>query len=162
MRLKLFKDSAAESAVTRHTDTVSNSDPHSQPHSQPRPNSEKATEAHDSEKGAEATALTGDDVVIGANAPVGDLGRLSGDAVEDHAQSREVADEKGRESATSENAPEVITDGSGAEELDEDEEGVDDESKYHKALPLAILTFGLCMSTFVVALDNTIIGIIPL
>jgi hypothetical protein len=38
------------------------------------------------------------------------------------------------------------------------EAGEDDESKYPKALPLAILTFGLCMSTFVVALDNTIIG----
>ena len=38
------------------------------------------------------------------------------------------------------------------------EAGEDDESKYPKALSLAILTFGLCMSTFVVALDNTIIG----
>jgi hypothetical protein len=38
------------------------------------------------------------------------------------------------------------------------EAGEDDESKYPKALPLAILTFGLCLSTFVVALDNTIIG----
>lgn len=38
------------------------------------------------------------------------------------------------------------------------EAGEDDESKYPKALPLLILTFGLCMSTFVVALDNTIIG----
>ncbi len=39
-----------------------------------------------------------------------------------------------------------------------EEAGEDDESKYPKALPLAILTFGLCLSTFVVALDNTIIG----
>lgn len=38
------------------------------------------------------------------------------------------------------------------------EAGEDDESKYPRAFPLAILTFGLCMSTFVVALDNTIIG----
>jgi hypothetical protein len=38
------------------------------------------------------------------------------------------------------------------------EPGEDDESKYPTALPLAILTFGLCLSTFVVALDNTIIG----
>ena len=35
----------------------------------------------------------------------------------------------------------------------------DDETNYPKGLPLAILTFGLCMVTFVVALDNTIIGI---
>lgn len=38
------------------------------------------------------------------------------------------------------------------------EAGEDDESKYPTAFPLAILTFGLCLSTFVVALDNTIIG----
>lgn len=31
------------------------------------------------------------------------------------------------------------------------EEDVDDESKYPKGLPLAILTFGLCMATFVVS-----------
>ena len=36
--------------------------------------------------------------------------------------------------------------------------GEDDESKYPKAFSLAILTFGLCLSTFVVALDNTIIA----
>ncbi|ERF74671.1 hypothetical protein EPUS_00801 [Endocarpon pusillum Z07020] len=38
------------------------------------------------------------------------------------------------------------------------EAGEDDESKYPKTLPLVLLTFGLCMSTFVVALDNTIIA----
>ncbi len=41
------------------------------------------------------------------------------------------------------------------------EDGEDDESKYPKALPLAILTFGLCLSLFVVALDNTILGEFP-
>lgn len=35
---------------------------------------------------------------------------------------------------------------------------VEDESKYPKALPLYLLTFGLALATFVVALDNTIIG----
>lgn len=38
------------------------------------------------------------------------------------------------------------------------EDGEDDESKYPKALPLTLLTLGLCLSTFVVALDNTIIA----
>lgn len=38
------------------------------------------------------------------------------------------------------------------------EAGEDDESKYPRTLPLVLLTFGLCLSTFVVALDNTIIG----
>lgn len=36
--------------------------------------------------------------------------------------------------------------------------GEDDETKYPKSYKLAILTFGLCLSTFVVALDNTIIA----
>lgn len=36
--------------------------------------------------------------------------------------------------------------------------GEDDESKYPKGGPLAILTFGLCLATFVVALDNTVIA----
>lgn len=40
----------------------------------------------------------------------------------------------------------------------EGESGADDESKYPKALPLALLTLGLCVSVFVVALDNTIIA----
>lgn len=34
----------------------------------------------------------------------------------------------------------------------------DDPSKYKKGLPLFLLTFGLALSTFVVALDNTIIA----
>lgn len=38
------------------------------------------------------------------------------------------------------------------------EAGVDDESKYKTGLPLHLLTFGLALSTFVVALDNTIIA----
>jgi Major Facilitator Superfamily len=41
---------------------------------------------------------------------------------------------------------------------DAGEPGEDDESKYPKSFALAILTFGLCMTTFVVALDNTIIA----
>jgi hypothetical protein len=36
--------------------------------------------------------------------------------------------------------------------------GEDDETKYPKGGPLALLTFGLCLATFVVALDNTIIA----
>ncbi|KAL9107727.1 MAG: hypothetical protein Q9227_007442 [Pyrenula ochraceoflavens] len=38
------------------------------------------------------------------------------------------------------------------------ESAVDDESKYPHGFPLWFLTFGLCVSTFVVALDNTIIA----
>ena len=40
----------------------------------------------------------------------------------------------------------------------EDPNAPEDESKYLKGPALAALTFGLCMATFVVALDNTIIA----
>jgi len=40
----------------------------------------------------------------------------------------------------------------------EGEPGEDDESKYITGAPLYLLTFGLTLSTFVVALDNTIIA----
>ncbi|KAI9880358.1 MAG: hypothetical protein M1830_003969 [Pleopsidium flavum] len=40
----------------------------------------------------------------------------------------------------------------------EGDEEIEDESKYPNGVPLAILTFGLCMAIFVVALDNTIIA----
>lgn len=45
-----------------------------------------------------------------------------------------------------------------AEEQNGAETEADDESKYPGGFALGILTFGLCMATFVVALDNTIIG----
>lgn len=35
---------------------------------------------------------------------------------------------------------------------------IEDESKYPTGVPLYLLTFGLCLGTFVVALDNTIIA----
>ncbi|OAL24890.1 hypothetical protein AYO20_10594 [Fonsecaea nubica] len=41
---------------------------------------------------------------------------------------------------------------------DAGEPGEDDESKYARGLPLHLLTFGLTLSTFVIALDNTIIA----
>lgn len=45
-----------------------------------------------------------------------------------------------------------------AEEQNGAETEAEDESKYPGGFALGILTFGLCMATFVVALDNTIIG----
>ncbi|KAL2405897.1 MFS-type efflux pump MFS1 [Exophiala dermatitidis] len=44
------------------------------------------------------------------------------------------------------------------ESTDAGEPGEDDESKYATGLPLYLLTFGLTLSTFVMALDNTIIA----
>ena len=48
--------------------------------------------------------------------------------------------------------------GNGASEETVVEEEAVDESQYPGGLTLGILTFGLMMATFVVALDNTIIG----
>lgn len=45
-----------------------------------------------------------------------------------------------------------------ANEENIDEEEKEDETVYPGGAALAVLTFGLCMATFVVALDNTIIG----
>ena len=45
---------------------------------------------------------------------------------------------------------------SAAEEGDGKKATEDDESKYLSGWELAPLTFGLCMATFVVALDNTV------
>lgn len=44
------------------------------------------------------------------------------------------------------------------QEGEEQEGEAEDESKYLKGIPLAILTTGLCLTTFVIALDNTIIA----
>ena len=52
-------------------------------------------------------------------------------------------------------AEEKHADGGSGEGADDEAE---DETKYPGGFALAILTFGLCMATFVVALDNTIIG----
>ena len=41
---------------------------------------------------------------------------------------------------------------------DDSDAGAEDETKFPKGGPLALLTFGLCLATFVVALDNTIIA----
>jgi hypothetical protein len=49
-------------------------------------------------------------------------------------------------------------DSTATEESDAGQPGEDDETKYPKGGPLALLTFGLCLATFVVALDNTIIA----
>jgi len=45
-----------------------------------------------------------------------------------------------------------------SQSTDPGEPGEDDETKYATGLPLHLLTFGLTLSTFVIALDNTIIA----
>lgn len=51
------------------------------------------------------------------------------------------------------NAP--IVEKGGVVEGAEESNGEDDENHYISGLPLVLLTFGLCMATFTVALDNT-------
>ncbi|KAI9699110.1 MAG: hypothetical protein M1836_003299 [Candelina mexicana] len=84
-------------------------------------------------------ALTGDGIVIGANAPVPDT------SVATEKKSEEQA-EAGIESEQP-NTGNVVGGDVGEE-----------EAKYPGGWALGILTFGLCLALFVVALDNTIIA----
>ena len=108
----------------------------------------------------ERNSVPGDDNAVGSNAPV--------PAGENHKQGTEAqpgGDSEKQELQKGTDGVELKEKDSevkeeGEEEVDEeDQAGNDaDESKYPKALPLWLLTLGLCLSTFVVALDNTIIG----
>ncbi|KIV78873.1 hypothetical protein PV11_06479 [Exophiala sideris] len=71
----------------------------------------------------------------------------AGAAVVDPANA--VQSEKNEELARTQSAATASTEG---------EAGEDDETKYATGLPLHLLTFGLTLSTFVIALDNTIIA----
>ncbi len=68
-----------------------------------------------------------------------------------------TGDEK--QKPTNEITEEALRSGSTATTSSADgEPGEDDDSKYATGLPLHLLTFGLTLSTFVIALDNTIIA----
>ena len=69
---------------------------------------------------------------------------------EEEAQSKEIADVE--RTGSKELQPTETHD------TQDSEAAVDDESKYPHGVPLWVLTFGLCVSVFVVALDNTIIA----
>ena len=136
---------SSSATSVRETDRTSASDPRQAPSS--------STEAHFS-------ALTGEDVVLGPNAPVGavrshkapatDTSRDSAEASHFQGEKRELEFGDGLGHASTEK-----TKGDGAGENGQE---VEDETKYPGGVALSILTFGLCMATFVVALDNTIIG----
>ena len=126
-----------------HDQSTTRTDAHNTPETETqRP--EKGWE-HDAEKGGN---LTGHDVVLGPNAPVADLGLETGDekVALDHEKSEVIADHEKAEGGEDDKKD---------EKAQEEEE---DESQYPGGYSLAILTFGLCMATFVVALDNTIIA----
>lgn len=67
-------------------------------------------------------------------------------------------DEKTRESRPSLGEGDLARSASNVTPSESGEAGEDDESKYAKGLPLHLLTIGLTLSTFVIALDNTIIA----
>ena len=98
--------------------------------------------------------------VIGPSVPV--AGVLDGDGNGNGEKVDASSSGTSRGTESTQVADEILV-GSGAhvtgpekvEDLDEEktdgEEEVEDESKYPKGIPLAILTFGLCMATFVVS-----------
>lgn len=121
-----------------------------------------------------SSPTTGEDKAIAPRAPVPDLIASSPPALsekdgpaESGAHTEHGGRDKERELAPNSGSPEektVAAAGAGAGASNEettDEEEQEDESVYPGGAALAILTFGLCMATFVVALDNTIIGIGP-
>ena len=120
----------------------------------------------------QTTNLTGDDKVIGPNATVGVLqseksAHLSG-SDDPSTTSTQYTEAKGTpESVKSDRSRDraitpdnKVQDGILAEtkEGEDTADEQDDDTKYPSGTALAILTFGLCMATFVVALDNTIIA----
>ncbi|KAI9708998.1 MAG: hypothetical protein M1812_007811 [Candelaria pacifica] len=115
------------------------------------PAEKNATQTSDNKKSqAEGIALTGDDIVIGANAPVPDTSL----GIE---KEREGVIETGIDSGQ----PAITKPESANDENGQNAEGGDvgeDETKYPGGWALGILTFGLCLALFVVALDNTIIA----
>lgn len=136
---------------------------------------EPAAEAKHPSTTPPVTNLTGDDKVIGPNAPVGLLTSEkqtpSPESDDPSTTSTQLSEGKEKhETATINGSPEVaatsekeIQDGApaGTKEGESAENTVDeqnDDSKYPGGTVLALLTFGLCMATFVVALDNTIIA----
>ena len=125
----------------------------------------------------DAPPLTHDVVIIGPNAPVPDTlytekekptSSTASDPIStsDDDLGKEKAVENG-EAKESKRIPEVDPPGhikveevvgEGEAERTNSEDDANDDSKYVGGFALGILTFGLCMATFVVALDNTIIG----
>ena len=115
----------------------------------------------------QVTPLIGGDKIIGPNVPVADLVASQPPAPSEknvpsasgsHGD-RNKELELELELKGGDPGEKGVVEASNEEKKDEDE--TEDESVYPGGAALAILTFGLCMATFVVALDNTIIGIPP-
>lgn len=115
---------------------------------------------------AGARPLTGEDKVIGPNSPVPDLvtshplapSEKNGLA-ESGAHTGHGATDRELEISPNDGSNDEKTVAGVAKEENVGDEEKEDETVYPGGAALAVLTFGLCMATFVVALDNTIIGI---
>ena len=110
----------------------------------------------------ETTQLTGDAKVIGPNAPVPDLAPTQPPVLSEKDGRGAHGDRnKELELVPDDGSPgeKEVAGASSEENKDEEEKEEEDDNVYPGGAALAILTFGLCMATFVVALDNTIIGI---
>lgn len=82
-----------------------------------------------------------------AVSPLGDVSASATAGAEDEKTQLETTEEVTRTLSTATQSTE-----------DSGQPGDDDESKYATGMPLHLLTFGLTLSTFVIALDNTIIA----
>ena len=129
--------------------------------------SEKETRVSSDDKEAHLveTSLTGDDKVHGPNVPVGHV--QPDEYSNSHSTSTTSAEERIETGSLGGGSGHVIAEDkhhtvnekeATTEMIEEEEQEKEDESKYPSGVALTLLTLGLCMSTFVVALDNTIIG----
>ena len=110
----------------------------------------------------EVTQLTGEDKVIGPTAPVPDFAEKHAEPLEKNASAEDGAltghgDKEVELAPEGSNSAEHEVVGTSSEEKKDGEEK-EDETIYPGGAALSLLTFGLCMATFVIALDNTIIG----
>lgn len=113
------------------------------------------------EKETQVASLTGDDKVVGPNAPVGEL-RSTASSSNVASETTLAGDENVGASigavgngAIIDKAENEVNEKEGTAEGEDEGE---DESKYPGVVALTLLTIGLALSCFVVALDNTIIG----
>jgi fucose permease len=84
--------------------------------------------------------------------------RASVDTRDDAGASAEHATVEGDKGAAPETVEKENEKEAGDETAQDDEEEPEDESKYLTGAKLIILSLGLCLTTFVIALDNTIIA----
>lgn len=115
---------------------------------------EKSLESNDSHAQdtptASETPVDSSSSTVGQNNPAEDFDASTGNPIHDA-----VTGEKGTDATLVAAGEKDAT--VGKDNQDESEEA-EDESKYPGGAALTILTIGLCLATFVVALDNTIIG----